>query len=84
MDIVLDSRFVGNESRFIRKACPSSANCRIETVYVPEQNKFRFLVFTSKPITLKSENQDEELRLPWEWDVDHPILKLYANNNLEI
>lgn len=83
LDIVLDSRFVGNESRFIRKACPSSANCRIETVYVPEQNKFRFLVFTSKPITLKSENQDEELRLPWEWDVDHPILKLYANNNLE-
>lgn len=83
MDIVLDSRFVGNESRFIRKACPSSANCKIETVYVPEQNRFRFLVFTSKPITLKSENQDEELRLPWEWDVDHPILKLYANNNLE-
>ncbi|EMG49984.1 hypothetical protein G210_5032 [Candida maltosa Xu316] len=83
LDIVLDSRFVGNESRFIRKSCPTSSNCKIQPVYIPEQNQFRFMVYTSKPITLKSENQDEELRLPWEWDTNHPILKLYENNNQE-
>lgn len=83
LSIVLDSRFVGNESRFIRKSCPTSSNCKIQPVYVPEENRFRFMVYTSKAITLKSEGQDEELRLPWEWDVDHPILKLYENNNLE-
>ncbi|RCK63065.1 SET domain-containing protein 3 [Candida viswanathii] len=83
LSIVLDSRFVGNESRFIRKSCPTSSNCKIQTVYVPDENRFRFMVYTSKPITLKSEGQEEELRLPWEWDVDHPILKLYENNNQE-
>ncbi|MDC6270988.1 hypothetical protein PP707_01680, partial [Acetobacter pasteurianus] len=83
IDIVLDSRFVGNESRFIRKSCLSSANCKIQTIYIPELKKFKFLVVTSRPITLKAENADEELRLPWDWDSQHPILKLYENNSLE-
>ncbi|KAK6453970.1 histone deacetylase complex [Scheffersomyces xylosifermentans] len=83
LDIVLDSRFVGNESRFIRKSCPTSSNCRIERIYIPEDNSFRFLVVTTKPIKLKSETADEELRLEWEWDPEHPILKLYKNNNSE-
>ncbi|EGW32637.1 uncharacterized protein SPAPADRAFT_72003 [Spathaspora passalidarum NRRL Y-27907] len=83
VSLVLDSRFVGNESRFIRKSCPSSANCRIQPVYIPEKNTFKFMVLTSKPITLKAESHDEELRLPWEWDVEHPILKLYENNHSE-
>ena len=83
LEVVLDSRFVGNESRFIRKACPASTNCRIEPIYIPEDNSFRFLVVTTKPINLKSESADEELRLEWEWDPQHPILKLYENNNSE-
>ncbi|KAK6462796.1 histone deacetylase complex [Scheffersomyces coipomensis] len=83
LDLIVDSRFVGNESRFIRKSCPSSSNCRIQPIYIPEQNSFRFLVVTSKPIVLKSESADEELRLNWEWEADHPILKLYENNNSE-
>ncbi|KAG7662161.1 SET3 [[Candida] subhashii] len=83
VDVVLDSRFVGNESRFIRKACPIAANCRIQPIYIPEKNMFRFIVVTSKPITLKAESHDEELRLPWEWDPLHPILKLYENKSTE-
>ncbi|ODV77868.1 uncharacterized protein CANTADRAFT_54477 [Suhomyces tanzawaensis NRRL Y-17324] len=79
--VVLDSRFVGNEARFIRKSCPSTSNCKIKRVYIPETNSFRFLVVTSEEITLKSEQADEELRLHWEWDSFHPILKLYDNRN---
>ncbi|RLV94698.1 SET domain-containing protein 3 [Spathaspora sp. JA1] len=83
LNLVLDSRFVGNESRFIRKSCPSSANCRIQPVYIPEKNTFKFMVLTSKPIILKADSHDEELRLPWEWDPEHPISKLYENNYSE-
>ncbi|KAI5967535.1 SET3 [Candida margitis] len=83
VEMVVDSRFVGDESRFIRKSCFSSSNCKIRPVYLPDTNKFKFLVVTSKPIVLKGENSDEELRLPWEWDPTHPILKLYENNSTE-
>ncbi|KAF6041787.1 PHD-finger family protein [Candida parapsilosis] len=80
VELVIDSRFVGDESRFIRKSCLSSANCKIRPVYIPNTNTFKFLVVTSKPIVLKGENSDEELRLPWEWDPDHPILRLYEDS----
>jgi hypothetical protein len=83
LDIVIDSRFVSNESRFIRKSCPSTSNCKIKQVYIPEKNSFQFLVVTSTPIVLKSETAEEELRLPWEWDLQHPIRKLYSPNNSE-
>ena len=78
LKIVSDSRFVGNESRFIRKACPATSNCKIKPVYIPETNSFRLLVFTSKPIVLSSNTNEEELRLDWEWDCLHPIRKMYA------
>lgn len=81
--IVLDSRFVGNESRFLRKLCPAASNCAIERVFVPETNTLHFFVVTSKPIELKSELAEEELRLPWEWDRTHPIHKLYSSNGGE-
>ncbi|KAI5964012.1 SET3 [Candida theae] len=83
VDLVIDSRFVGDESRFIRKSCWSSSNCEIRPVYLPDSSRYKFLVVTSKPIVLKGENADEELRLPWEWDPNHPILKLYENNSTE-
>lgn len=80
LSVVLDSRFVGNESRFIRKACPAAANCRIKQIYIPETKSFKFIVVTSKDIILKSTEMDEELRLCWEWDPNHPILQLYEQN----
>ncbi|CAG85012.2 DEHA2B01386p [Debaryomyces hansenii CBS767] len=78
LEIVSDSRFVGNESRFIRKACPATSNCKIKPIYIPETNTFRLLVVTSKPIILSSNTNEEELRLDWEWDRLHPIRKMYA------
>lgn len=82
LDVVLDSRFVGNESRFLRKACPSTSNCAIKPYYIPETNSFQFVVITTEPISLKPD-ASEELRLSWDWDARHPILKLYENSNSE-
>lgn len=76
VELVIDARFVGNESRFIRKSCPAAANCRIMPIYVPQLKAFKFLVVTSKPITLKGDAMEEELRIAWEWDELHPIRQL--------
>ncbi|OVF09637.1 putative histone-binding protein [Clavispora lusitaniae] len=73
---VVDSRFVGNEARFIRKSCIHAANCEIRPIYIPELKTFKFVVYTTKPIVLKGEVMEEELRLPWQWDVHHPIKKM--------
>ncbi|CUM49326.1 uncharacterized protein AC631_04219 [Debaryomyces fabryi] len=81
LEIVSDSRFVGNESRFIRKACPATSNCKIKPIYIPETNSFRLLVVTSKPIVLSSNTNEEELRLDWEWDYLHPIRRMNAAKN---
>lgn len=80
LEVVLDSRFVGNESRFIRKSCSIAANTEIKKYYIPETQSFRFLVVTSKDIVLNEEDKDKELRLPWEWDLTHPILKFEDEN----
>ncbi|CAN3358222.1 hypothetical protein DICA4_D03312 [Diutina catenulata] len=74
--VVVDARFVGNESRFIRKSCPAAANCRVRPVVVG--GGIRFLVETTRDIELASEGASEELRLPWEWDDTHPISQIYA------
>mmetsp|Transcript_3020 Transcript_3020/g.3370 ORF Transcript_3020/g.3370 Transcript_3020/m.3370 type:complete len:1117 (+) Transcript_3020:111-3461(+) len=84
LEIISDSRFVGNESRFIRKACPATSNCKIKPIYIPEINSFRLLVVTTKPIVLSSNMNEEELRLDWEWDDLHPIRKMYTAKNLKI
>lgn len=73
---VLDSRFVGNETRFIRKSCIHTANCAVKPIFVPELKVFKFFVYTTRPISLKGENMEEELRLPWQWDDGHPIRKM--------
>lgn len=78
---VLDSRFVGNETRFIRKSCIHTSNCEIKPIYIPELKAFKFVVYTSKPILLKGENMEEELRLPWQWDINHPIRKMIKETN---
>lgn len=81
VSVVLDSRFVGNEARFIRKACPSTANCEIKPVFIPQLRAFKFLVVTTKPIILKGEVLEEELRLNWEWDDLHPIRKMFLKSS---
>ncbi|CAH6718183.1 hypothetical protein CLIB1444_01S00980 [[Candida] jaroonii] len=80
LELILDSRFVGNESRFIRKSCSVAANTEIKKYYIPETQSFRFLVVTSKDIVLNEDDKDEELRLLWEWDEAHPILKFDDEN----
>ncbi|CCE86239.1 Piso0_005898 [Millerozyma farinosa CBS 7064] len=80
-DVVLNSRFSGNESRYIRKSCPSTSNCEIKVIYVPQLNSFKYLVVASKDITLSKEVDSEELRFEWEWDRDHPIKKLLKAAN---
>lgn len=80
VSIVLDARFVGNEARFIRKLCPSTANCEIKSFYIPQQQVFKHVVYTTRPITLKGEEKEEELRLKWEWDEAHPINKMLVAN----
>lgn len=80
VSIVLDSRFVGNEARFIRKSCPTTANCEIRTFYISQLQAFKHVVYTTKPIALKGENMEEELRLKWEWDKNHPINKMIVHN----
>lgn len=80
LDFVLDSRFVGNESRFIRRSCATTANCEIRPVYIPQLQTFKFLVVTTQPIVLKGDKSEEELRLPWEWDPLHPITEMIRPN----
>ncbi|CAK7903366.1 hypothetical protein CAAN1_07S07096 [[Candida] anglica] len=75
--LVSDARFVGNEARFIRKACPSAANCRIQPIFIKELQAFKFFIITTKDIHLSSEFPEEELRLEWQWDSKHPINKMY-------
>lgn len=76
LDIVLDSRFVGNEARFIRKACHNASNCALKVVYIPESNLFKFLVVTTRPISFLPSKAEEELRLDWKWASTHPINKV--------
>lgn len=83
LDIVIDSRFVGNESRFIRNSCPSTSNCTIKTIFIPELNSFKFLVVASRDIRLNDVVLEEELRLPWKWDQNHPIHKFYDQDNIK-
>lgn len=80
VSIVLDARFVGNEARFIRKSCSTTANCEIKSFYIPQLQTFKHVVYTTKPIALKGENTEEELRLKWEWDRLHPINKMIIQN----
>lgn len=79
--IVLDARFVGNESRFIRRSCANNANCEIRPIYIPQLRNYKFVVYTTKPIYLKGDTLEEELRLPWDWEPGHPILKMLIENS---
>lgn len=79
--IVLDARFVGNETRFIRRSCANNSNCEIRPIYIPQLRTYKFVVYTTKPIYLKGDALEEELRLPWEWEPEHPILKMLKQDS---
>lgn len=81
ISIVIDARFVGNEARFIRKSCATTANCEIRSIYIPQLQTFKHVVYTTRPITLKGEDLEEELRLKWEWDQHHPINKMIEQDS---
>lgn len=71
LPIVIDQRGMGNHTRFIRKSC--KPNCEIRTMIINKQ-EITFGVFAIKEI-----KADQEITLPWEWDIDHPILQLINN-----
>lgn len=61
--LVIDSRGQGNLARFIRKSC--SANAEIKLA------KGKIVVCATEPIDYNC-----EILLPWEWDVNHPIMDI--------
>lgn len=86
IELALDSRSLGNETRFMRKSCPATSNCNLRKIFLPEANEFRYIIQTSKPISLNADKKEKELKLEWEWDDLHPIKKMYPvtdrDNNL--
>lgn len=73
LPIAIDERGLGNYTRFIRKSC--KPNCEIKTILV-NKGEIKFGIFSTREIKV-----DQEITLPWEWDVDHPILAI--SNNIE-
>ncbi|GME79768.1 unnamed protein product [Ambrosiozyma monospora] len=87
LPIVIDERGLGNLTRFVRKSC--QPNCEIKTVILTNTNvnnkkgsnssvakpEVRFVLHALHDI-----KQDQELTLPWEWDVSHPIRELVATS----
>jgi len=65
LPLVIDSRFSGNSTRFIRRSC--NANCELTTVIV-SKDLVKFIIMAIKPIKSGS-----ELTLNWNWDLNHPI-----------
>ena len=84
IELVLDSRSLGNETRFIRKSCPATSNCKLRKIFVSEANEFRYIVQTSKPISLSADQKEKELKLEWDWDDLHPIKKMYPAADKDI
>lgn len=66
--IVLDQRLSGNESRYLRKSC--NPNVELVTTKAPDGSiKFWYRA-------LQDIAEDEELHSKWQWNKNHPILKL--------
>lgn len=72
LPMVVDQRGLGNYTRFIRKSC--KPNCEIRTIIV-NKTEISLGIFSIREI-----KAEQEITLPWEWDVDHPILRI-ANNS---
>lgn len=65
LPLVIDARFSGNSTRYIRRSC--NANCELQTVIVSKE-LVKFIIYAIKPIKPGS-----ELTLNWNWDINHPI-----------
>jgi hypothetical protein len=73
LPIIIDERGLGNYTRFIRKSC--KPNSEIRTIFL-NKNEIGFGIFSIKEIKI-----DQEITLPWEWDNEHPILKIINNSD---
>lgn len=65
LPLVIDARFSGNSTRYIRRSC--NPNCELQTVIVSKE-LVKFIIYAIKPIKPGS-----ELTLSWNWDINHPI-----------
>lgn len=66
--LVIDQRLCGNESRYLRRSC--HPNVELVTIKSPGGSiKFWYRA-------LKDIAEDEELHVKWQWNKNHPILKL--------
>lgn len=73
--IVIDQRFCGNESRYLRKSCKPN----VELVTVKSSDgSLSFWYRATKYI-----EENEELQAGWQWNKKHPILKL-VNDDTDI
>lgn len=71
--LVLDARAAGSDARFIRTSC--EANSTIVPALVG--GTYTFVVVATKRISV-SEYGWDEVRLPYQWGVAHPVSKLIA------
>ncbi|KAH3678330.1 hypothetical protein WICMUC_001563 [Wickerhamomyces mucosus] len=75
LQIIIDARFSGNLSRFIRRSC--TPNCELIPVKVADQ-KIRFVIRSIKPI-----KHGSELTVGWNWDLNHPIRSIVEGNSFD-
>ncbi|KAK9708393.1 SET domain-containing protein 3, partial [Basidiobolus ranarum] len=66
LDLCVDSRRSGNESRFVRKHCKPNAELRTIVVTEGESTIAHLGIFSKKPIP-----EGEEITIGWEWDINN-------------
>ncbi|CCH61044.1 hypothetical protein TBLA_0D05520 [Henningerozyma blattae CBS 6284] len=75
--IFIDSRLSGNLARYLRRSCnPNVELVTIKTKEKASDSKIKFVLRATRDI-----KHDEELTLPWNWDLNHPIRQLIPHNN---
>lgn len=73
---VVDSRYSGNETRFVRRSCNPS--CEIKLVSLKDDPTLKFAIVPIRELKL-----GQEVTVPWEWDASHPILKIISGKNFD-
>lgn len=72
--LVIDSRFSGNDSRFIRRSC--HPNSKIKLINV--DGTLKVMLITIKPV-----KQNSEITLNWNWDKLHPIKNIIEGDTFD-
>jgi hypothetical protein len=63
MDLCVDARRYGNDSRFVRRSC--HPNAELKTIIIPNQDTLESVhlgIYTSKQV-----RRGEEITIPWNW-----------------